>query len=122
MLETDLTKIEIKIMKVIWNSPEKLHLKTVQEKVNETFGADWKPQTISTYLAHLIRKGYLSMERNGKVFLYTAEISEKEFFENEIKNLFEYFSEYNLIDFLQAYPDETYSQEMLEQMKNMLQE
>lgn len=122
MLETDLTKIEIKIMKVIWNSPEKLHLKTVQEKVNETFGADWKPQTISTYLAHLIRKGYLSMERNGKVFLYTAEISEKEFFENEIKNLFEYFSEYNLIDFLQVYPDETYSQEMLEQMKNMLPE
>lgn len=122
MLETDLTKIEIKIMKVIWNSPEKLHLKTVQEKVNETFGADWKPQTISTYLAHLIRKGYLSMERNGKVFLYTAEILEKEFFENEIKNLFEYFSEYNLIDFLQVYPDETYSQEMLEQMKNMLPE
>lgn len=27
MLETDLTKIEIKIMKVIWNSPEKLHLR-----------------------------------------------------------------------------------------------
>lgn len=122
MLETDLTKIEIKIMKVIWNSPEKLHLKTVQEKVNETFGADWKPQTISTYLAHLIRKGYLSMERNGKVFLYSAEVSEKEFFDNEIKNLFEYFSEFNLTDFLKTYPDETYSQEMLEQMKSMLPE
>ena len=116
MLETDLTKIEIKIMKVIWKSPEKLHLKTVQEKVNETFDADWKPQTISTYLAHLIRKGYLSMERNGKVFLYTAEISEQDFFKNEIKNLFEYFSEFNLIDFLEVYPRDMYSIEVIEQI------
>lgn len=120
MLETDLTKIEVKIMKVIWESPEKLHLKTIQEQVNEKFEAGWQPQTISTYLAKLVQKGYLSMKRSGKVFLYTAEISKQEFLETEVKNMFEYFSEYNLIDFLNVYQKNVYSKDVLAKIKTMI--
>lgn len=122
MLDTDLTKIEVKIMKIIWSSDEKMHLKTITDQVNEQFQKEWRPQTISTYLAHLVRKGYLSLVRSGKVFLYTAEVSQETFFENEIRNLFEYFSEYNLVDFLQTYPETAYSAEVLEKMKLLLNE
>jgi BlaI family penicillinase repressor len=122
MLDTDLTKIEVKIMKIIWSSGEKMHLKTITDQVNEHFQKEWKPQTISTYLAHLVRKGYLSLVRSGKVFLYTAEVSQETFFENEIRNQFEYFSEYNLVDFLQTYPETAYSAVVLEKMKLLLNE
>lgn len=122
MLETDLTKIERKIMKIIWNSNEKLHLRTITDQVNEYFQKGWRPQTISTYLAKLIKKGYLSMKRSGKVFLYTAEISEKAFFEQEIRNVLEYFSEFGLVDFLETYTKEAYSQECIEQINEILDE
>lgn len=122
MLDTDLTKIEVKIMKIIWSSDEKMHLKTITDQVNEHFQKEWRPQTISTYLAHLVCKGYLSLVRSGKVFIYTAEVSQETFFENEIRNQFEYFSEYNLVDFLQTYPETAYSAEVLEKMKLLLNE
>lgn len=122
MLETDLTPIEVKIMKIIWGCAERLHLKKIQDMVNETFHTDWKPQTISTYLAHLVRKGYLSMERSGKVFLYTAEVSEEVFRTHEANNLIEYFSEFSLIDLLQCFPIETYTHEAISEMIQILDE
>ena len=66
MLENDLTNIEMLIMKCIWDTPEELALSQLVAMVNERFEKSWKPQTISTYLAHLVRKGYLSMRRKGK--------------------------------------------------------
>lgn len=122
MLEKDLTKIEVKIMKIIWDSERKLHLKEITEQVNECFGSTWHPQTISTYLMYLIKKGYLSMERHGRVFLYTAEITEQEFLKKKMEDLFAYHSEYRLIDFLQMYPKEAFTNEVIKKMKNMLQE
>ena len=77
MLENDLTNIEMLIMKCIWDTPEELALSQLVAMVNERFEKSWKPQTISTYLAHLVRKGYLSMRRKGKVFLYHPEVSEE---------------------------------------------
>lgn len=120
MLETDLTRIEEKIMKVIWGSEEKMHLKTIVAGVNGLFHKEWRPQTISTYLAHLVRKGYLSFARSGKVFLYTAEVTEQEYFEHEVRNEFEYFSEFSLVDFLNTFPDEQYTKEEIEKIKMLL--
>ena len=61
--------------------------------VNERFDKDWRPQTISTYLAHLVRKGYLSMRRSGKVFLYHPEVSEEAYRSSQINELVHYWSE-----------------------------
>ena len=56
MLENDLTNIEMLIMKCIWDTPEELALSQLVTMVNERFDKNWRPQTISTYLAHLVRK------------------------------------------------------------------
>ena len=52
MLENDLTNIEMLIMKCIWDTPEELALSQLVTMVNERFDKNWRPQTISTYLAH----------------------------------------------------------------------
>ena len=51
MLENDLTNIEMLIMKCIWDTPEELALSQLVTMVNERFDKNWRPQTISTYLA-----------------------------------------------------------------------
>ena len=87
MLENDLTNIEMLIMKCIWDTPEELALSQLVTMVNERFDKNWRPQTISTYLAHLVRKNYLTMRRSGKVFLYHPERRQPRFIRQIITSI-----------------------------------
>ncbi len=125
MLENDLTNIEMLIMKCIWDTPEKLALSQLVVMVNERFDKSWKPQTISTYLAHLVRKGYLSMERKGKVFLYQPEVSEQEYRASQIDELVNYWGDPGTpTEFLSALfvtgDNESESEEDLEDLRKLL--
>lgn len=127
MLENDLTNIEMLIMKCIWDTPEKLALSQLVVMVNERFDKSWKPQTISTYLAHLVRKGYLSMERKGKVFLYQPEVSEEEYRASQIDELVNYWGDPGTpTEFLSALfvtgDNESESEEDLEDLRKLLDE
>ena len=93
MLENDLTNIEMLIMKCVWDTPEELALSQLVAMVNERFDKDWRPQTISTYLAHLVRKKYLSMHRSGKVFLYHPEVTEEEYRSSQMDELVHYWGD-----------------------------
>ena len=93
MLENDLTNIEMLIMKCIWDTPEELALSQLVAMVNERFDKSWRPQTISTYLAHLVRKGYLTMRRSGKVFLYHPEVSVEAYRSSQINELVHYWGD-----------------------------
>lgn len=120
MLDRELTKIERKIMKVIWNSDHKMGLSEIKNAVNETFDANWKPQTISTYLAHLIGKGWLIMERQGRLFLYTPLHTERKFFEKEMNELIEYHCVTNFTDILSVLDPNTITKEEIAKMKELL--
>lgn len=74
-----LTKSEEVVMKCIWNSEVELALSDVTANVNNDFGKDWKPQTVSTFLARLVRKGYLSFYRKGRYFFYQPLIKENDY-------------------------------------------
>lgn len=102
MLDKTLTAIEKKIMMTIWNTDHRMALKEIVEQVNKRYKKEWKPQTISTYLAHLVQKKYLSMERQGRIFLYTAEKQQETFVENEAHDFYEYYDFYDLMDFIKA--------------------
>ena len=93
MRENELTNIEMLIMKCIWDTPEELALSQLVAMVNERFGKSWRPQTISTYLAHLVRKGYLTMRRQGKVFLYHPEVSEMDYRSTQMGELVHYWGD-----------------------------
>ena len=121
MLENDLTNIEMLIMKCIWDTPEELALSQLVAMVNERFDKNWRPQTISTYLAHLVRKGYLSFERKGKVFLYTPLVDKKTFCKQQIKNMYEYYGNYSFVDFFRIFQDTgLVTDKDVAEMKNML--
>lgn len=93
MLENELTNIEMLIMKCIWDTPEELALSQLVTMVNERFEKNWRPQTISTYLAHLVRKGYLTMRRQGKVFLYHPEVTEQQYRSTQMDELVHYWGD-----------------------------
>jgi predicted transcriptional regulator len=75
----DISVCEKRVMKVIWDSPEELALQGVMNKVNEENGKEWRPQTVSTFLARLVKKGFLTFYRKGRYSYYQPAISKEEF-------------------------------------------
>lgn len=70
-MKNKMTNAEMLVMGIIWDNPERnMVLSEIVAAVNERWDKNWKPQTVSTYLTHLVRKEYLAMHRNGKVYTY----------------------------------------------------
>lgn len=74
----ELTKAETKVMMVIWEANYDMALPEIQGKVNARYQKDWKPQTVSTFLTRLVKKGFLNMYRQGRSFLYHPHFSQDE--------------------------------------------
>ncbi len=65
-----LTECEELVIKTIWDAGEELNLMEIMSRVNNKYHKTWKPQTVSTFLARMVRKGYLRHYRQGRVFFY----------------------------------------------------
>lgn len=86
-----LPECEEEVMSVVWKCETSPDLKIVLDMVNETFNHDWKPQTVSTFLVRLRKKGYLSAKRKGRYTFYTPIIemsTYKQTLLDEINRLF----------------------------------
>jgi len=110
-----LTSAEENLMKQFWKL-ETFYLKDVMEKHPEP-----KPHqnTVSTYLKILVEKGYLSTEKEGRIFKYKVLVPYEEykkfllkelsvnFFNNSGKEILEFLFNENIIskDDLQGYAD-----------------
>ena len=46
-----LTAAETIVMKCIWDADHEMSLAEIVKNANEGYGKEWKPQTVSTYLA-----------------------------------------------------------------------
>lgn len=51
-----ISQCEEQVMVVVWSSVEAPNLAAVMNAVNEKFDHAWKPQTVSTFLARLVKK------------------------------------------------------------------
>ncbi len=75
----NLTNCEQLVMKTLWDAERELGLMDVTQRVNEVYQKDWRPQTVSTFLARLVRKGYLESYRQGRVFYYRILVPQEDY-------------------------------------------
>ena len=106
MEEQMMTECELLVMKVIWKSDDVLSLQEITERVNRDYKKNWKPQTVSTFLGRIVRRGYLSMERRGRVFYYHPLMTEDEYGKNEILKCVDFWSNGRADSFLSAFIEE----------------
>lgn len=71
---------EYQVMKVVWVGAP-ISTNEVVEKLEKT--TSWKPKTIQTLLARLVKKGALQYEKEGRVFVYTPLVQEQDILEQE---------------------------------------
>ena len=101
-----MTDCELQVMKVIWESDKLLTLPEILACVNQKYGKEWKAPTVSTFLARLVRKDFLSMQRTGRTFIYDSLVSEKDYRGRVINDCVKFWSGGNVGDFLLALQEE----------------
>ena len=83
-----ISESEYEIMKLIWRDAPISTNDVVKrfEGIN-----DWSPKTVQTLLARLVKKGALSYEKKGRVYIYTPLIKEKEYIHTESSSFLKKF-------------------------------
>ena len=80
-----ITDAEWEVMRVVWANgrvTSKEIISILKEKM------DWKQATIKTLLGRLVEKGVLNTEQEGRNFIYTANIEEKEAVRDYVEDIF----------------------------------
>ena len=79
------------VMSIIWSADEAPDLAAVRETAERRYGKDWKPQTISTLLCRLVRKGFLSSYRKGRYTYYVPLIRREDYCESMVQRMSDLF-------------------------------
>lgn len=112
---------EWEVMKVFWAQPAPCTANYVVNSLSKH--TDWKPNTIKTLIARLVRKNALGYQEDGRNYLYYPLITEAECVQAESKSFLQrvYAGALKpmLVHFLQ---DEQLSREEIEELKRILEE
>lgn len=81
-----LTKAETEIMMKIWELNKPVSSAMIMEEFSET--KKWKSQTICTFLARLVNKRFLSVEKKGNSNLYIPIVSKNDFEQSNAEQFF----------------------------------
>ena len=95
-----LTESEELVMKAIWDCKKEPVLSDVVDRVNGFYGKDWKPQTVSTFLSKLVRKDYLKLIRNGKIYTYKVLVPEAVYRRKLYKQHISFWNHNDVVEFV----------------------
>ncbi len=102
MNDVKMTDCELVVMKCIWVSDHEMALPEIVDMVNEKYKKEWKSQTVSTFLARLVKKGFLTLYRSGRQFYYVPLVKEEEYKANEIEECLKFWCNDKVDDFLES--------------------
>lgn len=96
----NLTDSEELVMKSVWDTRKEPVLSEVVDRVNSAYGKDWRPQTVSTFLAKLVGKKYLKLQRNGKIYTYKILVTEDAYKQKLYQHHISFWHNNNISEFV----------------------
>ena len=108
-----LTESEKITMKCVWDIGDGARLSRIMTLANDKYGKAWKPQTVSTFLGKLVRKGFVEQYRDGRYFYYRILIDKHAYRTQMIRDDVEFWDDDNL---------ETYCSELFDKKTSSVKE
>ena len=81
------------VMKSVWDAKKDVSLQEIMKDLETRFNKKWKRQTISTFLLHLIEKGYVKSYRQGRVFYYVPLVKEEDYKKEQTTKFLDFWFE-----------------------------
>lgn len=109
---------ELEIMQIIWRETPPVSRMTVEDALQTAHSL--APTTILTLLTRLCGKGFLSMEKDGRMNLYVPLISEKEYLAAESRAFLDRLFHGSVAGFAAALCDSGITKEEVEELEELL--
>lgn len=111
---------ELEIMQIVWQCEPPVSRSVIEEKLK--IQKHLAPSTILTFLTRLCDRGFLSVERHGRMNLYTPLVSRREYLAKESRKILERLYGGSLSSFAVSLCDGGVSKEEIAALRNMLEE
>lgn len=114
-----LPESELEIMMIIWEYNRPVNRMEIEERLKKDVAAP----TILSFLNRLEAKGFVSVEKIGKINWYTSLVKEEEYLQKESRNILRRMYQNSLKNFVTAlYDGEGLSSQDLEDLKAFIEE
>lgn len=94
---------ELEIMLIIWEAKEPVSSAYLMEKLQGE--KNWANTTVLNFLARLAERGFLKVEKQGRINIYSPLIAEKDYIEIESRSFLERMHKSSLKSFVAALYD-----------------
>lgn len=110
---------ELEIMMIIWEAGGPVSSSYLMEKLQGE--KSWAATTVLNFLARLAERGFLKVEKQGRINIYSPMIKEKDYIEAESRSFLEKLHKSSLKSFVAAlYDGRTLSSEDAEELKSYI--
>jgi len=112
---------ELEIMMLVWEAKDPVSSAYLMEKLQGD--KHWANTTVLNFLARLVERGFLRVEKQGRINIYSPRIAEKEYIEIESRSFLEKMHKSSLKSFVAAlYDGNSLSSEDAEELKRYIDE
>ena len=95
-----ISEAEFEVMKIVWRLAP-VSTNEITDALTRT--TSWSPKTIQTLIKRLVNKRALSYEKQGRMFVYTPLIEEKEYASQQSRSFLKRFYDGDITAMLSAY-------------------
>lgn len=114
-----ISEAEYEVMKIVWKFAP-VNTNEITELLLKT--TSWSPRTIQTLIRRLVTKGALAYEKQGRVFVYTPLVREREYVEQESRSFLKRFYGGKISAMLSAYiENDRLSEAELDRLRSLLE-
>ena len=116
-----LTESEKITMKCVWDIGDGARLSRIMTLANDEYGKEWKPQTVSTFLGKLVRKGFVEQYRDGRYFYYRILIDKHTYRTQMIRDDVEFWDDDSLEMYIsELFDKKTFTAKERKQLKSLV--
>lgn len=116
-----LTESEKITMKCVWDIGDGARLSRIMTLANDKYGKEWKPQTVSTFLGKLVRKGFVEQYRDGRYFYYRILIDKHTYRTQMIRDDVEFWDDDSLEMYIsELFDKKTFTTKERKQLKSLV--
>ena len=116
-----LTESEKITMKCVWDIGDGARLSRIMTLANDKYGKEWKPQTVSTFLGKLVRKGFVEQYRDGRYFYYRILIDKHTYRTQMIRDDVEFWDDDSLEMYIsELFDKKTFTAKERKQLKSII--
>ncbi|MDY5956079.1 MAG: BlaI/MecI/CopY family transcriptional regulator [Frisingicoccus sp.] len=113
-----ISEAEYEVMKIVWENAPISTNEITERLVN---ASSWSPKTIQTLIKRLVNKGALSYEKEGRVFVYTPLVQEKEYVGEKSRSFLKQFYKGNITAMVSAFlEDDALSKDEIDSLRALL--